>query len=109
MAAVDSTPIDGNAPVARPITARSEWQVLRDLLPFLQPFTGRIALALGLVIAGKLANLTVPLVLKRLVDGLDVAPTLLVLPVLYRLAYGSSLAKPGETSPTNKLTSGIEA
>ena len=35
--------------------------------------------------------------------------TLLVLPVLYRLAYGSSLAKPGETSPTNKLTSGIEA
>jgi len=84
------TAIDGNAPVARPPDARSERQVLRDLLPFLKPFTGRIALALGLVIAGKLANLTVPLVLKRLVDGLDVAPTLLVLPVALLLAYGAS-------------------
>ena len=86
----DTTPADGNAPVARPTTARSEAQVLRDLLPFLRPFTGRIALALALVIAGKLANLTVPLVLKRLVDGLDVAPTLLVLPVALLLAYGAS-------------------
>ena len=81
---------DGNAPVARAATARSEGQVLRDLLPFLKPFTGRIALALALVIAGKLANLTVPLVLKRLVDGLDVAPTLLVLPVALLVAYGAS-------------------
>ncbi|MHB8912917.1 MAG: ABCB family ABC transporter ATP-binding protein/permease [Lysobacter sp.] len=81
---------DGNAPVARAASARSEWQVLRELLPFLQPFIGRIALALALVIAGKLANLTVPLVLKRLVDGLNVAPTLLVLPVALLLAYGVS-------------------
>ncbi len=81
---------DGTAPVTRPTSARSERQVLRDLLPFLRPFTGRIALALALVIAGKLANLTVPLVLKRLVDGLDVAPTLLVLPVALLLAYGAS-------------------
>jgi ATP-binding cassette subfamily B protein len=82
--------IDGNAPVARPTSARSEAQVLRDLLPFLRPFTGRIALALALVIAGKLANLTVPLVLKRLVDGLDVTPSLMVLPVALLVAYGAS-------------------
>ncbi|MGH8076847.1 MAG: ABCB family ABC transporter ATP-binding protein/permease [Lysobacter sp.] len=88
---VDTTPAtDGKAPVARAENARSEWQVVRDLLPFLRPFTGRIALALALVIAGKLANLTVPMVLKRLVDGLDVAPTLLVLPVALLLAYGAS-------------------
>ncbi|MFD0740185.1 ABCB family ABC transporter ATP-binding protein/permease [Lysobacter koreensis] len=85
-----AAPLDGTAPVARPASARSEAQVLRDLLPFLRPFVGRIALALGLVVAGKLANLTVPLVLKRLVDGLDVAPTLLVLPVALLLAYGAS-------------------
>ncbi len=85
-----ANPGDGNAPVARAASARSEGQVVRDLLPFLKPFTGRIALALALVVAGKLANLTVPLVLKRLVDGLNVAPTLLVLPVALLVAYGAS-------------------
>ncbi len=80
----------GDAPVARPATARSEWQVVRDLLPFLKPYSGRIGLALALVIAGKLVNLTVPLILKRLVDGLSVAPTMLVLPVALLVAYGAS-------------------
>jgi ATP-binding cassette subfamily B protein len=86
---------DGNLAVARPINARSEAQVLRDLLPFLKPFVGRIGLALALVVAGKLANLVVPLLLKRLVDGLGGAPvhstTLpLVLPIALLLAYGAS-------------------
>ena len=80
----------GNAPVARPTSARSEAQVLRDLLPFLKPFTGRISLAVALVVAGKLANLTVPMLLKKLVDGLGMAPTLLVLPVGLLVAYGAS-------------------
>jgi ABC-type transport system involved in Fe-S cluster assembly fused permease/ATPase subunit len=80
----------GAAPVARAAGARGEWQVIRDLAPFLKPYSGRIALALALVIAGKLANLTVPMVLKRLVDGLDVEPTLLTLPVALLLAYGAS-------------------
>lgn len=80
----------GAAPIARAASARGEWQVIRDLAPFLKPYSGRIALALALVIAGKLANLTVPMVLKKLVDGLDVAPTLLVLPVALLVAYGAS-------------------
>jgi ATP-binding cassette subfamily B protein len=83
-------PVGGDEPVARPSTARSEWQVVRDLLPFLKPYSGRISLALAMVIAGKLANLTVPLVLKRLVDGLGVAHTMLVLPVALLIAYGAS-------------------
>jgi ATP-binding cassette subfamily B protein len=86
---------DGNTPVARSSGARSEMQVLRDLLPFLKPFVGRIGLALALVVAGKLANLVVPLLLKRLVDGLGGAPMHssnlpLVLPVALLLAYGAS-------------------
>ncbi|TWI05977.1 ATP-binding cassette subfamily B protein [Luteimonas cucumeris] len=80
----------GSAPVARAATARGEWQVIRDLLPFLKPYSGRIALALALVIAGKLANLTVPLVLKQLIDDLNVEPSLLVLPVALLVAYGAS-------------------
>jgi ABC-type transport system involved in Fe-S cluster assembly fused permease/ATPase subunit len=76
--------------VPRPSTARSEAQVIRDLLPFLKPFTGRISLALALVIAGKLANLVVPMLLKKLVDGLSLGPSLIVLPVGLLLAYGAS-------------------
>ena len=83
-------PVGGDEPVARPSTARSEWQVVRDLLPFLKPYSGRIGLALAMVIIGKLANLTVPLVLKRLVDGLGIAHTMLVLPVALLIAYGAS-------------------
>ncbi len=88
-AAASATDI-GAAPVARDLSARSEWQVIQDLLPFLKPFIGRIALALALVVAAKLANLTVPMVLKHLVDGLGVEPTLLVLPVALLVAYGAS-------------------
>jgi ATP-binding cassette subfamily B protein len=78
--------------VVRAASARSEAQVVRDLLPFLKPFAGRISLALALVVAGKLANLVVPMLLKRLVDGLTVTPAQLVLalPVALLLAYGAS-------------------
>jgi len=82
----------GDAPVARPKSARSESQVVRDLLPFLKPYTGRIVLALAMVLIGKFANLVVPMVLKRLVDqlGMKGAPLVLVLPVGLLVAYGAS-------------------
>lgn len=80
----------GADPVAKAAAARGEWQVIRDLAPFLKPYGGRIALALALVVAGKLANLTVPMVLKKLVDGLDVPPALIALPVALLVAYGAS-------------------
>src|SRR3954465_13704549 len=89
-----ATPASSHASisVARAAGARSEAQVIRDLLPFLKPFVGRISLALALVVAGKLANLVVPMLLKRLVDGLTVTPAHLVLalPVALLLAYGAS-------------------
>ena len=80
------------APPAVRTPTRSEWQVLRDLAPYLRPFLARILLALALVIAGKLTNLAVPITLKRLVDALDLKgqPLVLVLPVGLLLAYGSS-------------------
>ncbi|UHQ20698.1 ABC transporter ATP-binding protein/permease [Lysobacter sp. KIS68-7] len=82
--------VAGSAPVARAQGARGDWQVLSTLLPFLKPFTARIAFALALVLAGKLANLVVPMVLKQLVDGLNMPKSLLVLPVGLLLAYGAS-------------------
>jgi ATP-binding cassette subfamily B protein len=77
---------------SRPAMARKEWQVLRDLLPYLRPFAGRILFALGLVILGKFANLAVPVTLKALVDalGMERASPVLVLPVALLLAYGAS-------------------
>jgi len=87
-AAPDTTA--GSAPVAKAGGTRADWQVLATLVPFLKPFTGRISFALALVLAGKLANLAVPMVLKHLVDQLNVPKSLLVLPVALLLAYGAS-------------------
>ena len=79
-------------PLAAPVNARSEAQILREILPYLRPFIGRILFALALVVVGKVAGLAVPMVLKKLVDTLDVKtdPALLVLPVGLLLAYGAS-------------------
>ncbi len=80
-------PTNAEAP---PVAERSLGAVLRELLPFLRPYWGRILLAMACLVLAKFANLGVPLVLKRLVDGLDVEPSLLVLPVALLLAYGAA-------------------
>jgi len=64
--------------------------VIGSLLPYLRPFVGRIVLALGLILASKVATLLVPLALKEIVDRLNVQPSLLLLPVGMLLAYGVS-------------------
>jgi ATP-binding cassette subfamily B protein len=82
--------VAGSAPVARAKGARGDWQVISTLVPYLRPFAWRIAFALALVLLGKIANLAVPMVLKHLVDGLNVPKSMLVLPVGLLLAYGAS-------------------
>ena len=71
----------GAAPVARPAAARDDLAVIGALLPYLRPYLGRILLALGLIVAAKLLNLVVPVALKRIVDQLNVEPSLLLLPM----------------------------
>jgi ABC-type multidrug transport system fused ATPase/permease subunit len=70
--------------------ARTTRAVIATLLPFLRPYLGRVALALSCLVAAKLAGLTVPLILKRIVDQLDLEPGLLVVPVALLLAYGAA-------------------
>ena len=77
-----------SAPVAR--DARSDFAVVAALLPYLRPYSGRIAVALVLVLAAKLVNLLVPVALKRIVDELDVEPSLLLVPVALLLSYGAA-------------------
>ena len=86
-----NTPEQADTPaVKRAEQARGDFAVVRDLLPYLRPYLGRILLALGLVVAAKLLNLLVPIALKQIVDGLNVEPSLLLLPVGLLLAYGTS-------------------
>ncbi|HRO58320.1 MAG TPA: ABC transporter ATP-binding protein/permease [Burkholderiaceae bacterium] len=75
----------GGAPV------HGDWQTVRKLLPYLWEWRWRIALALSFLVAAKLANVGVPLVLKQLIDTLDVddaARAVLVVPAALLLAYG---------------------
>lgn len=70
--------------------ARTTRAVVATLLPFLRPYLGRIGLALACLVAAKLAGLTVPLLLKRIVDALDVEPGLQAMPAALLLAYGAA-------------------
>ena len=67
---------------------RGDWRTVRTLLPYLLAYKGRVFLALACLIAAKLANVGVPLVLKQIVDRLT-APTALVLPLGLLAAYGA--------------------
>ncbi len=67
---------------------RSDWRVLGLLLPYLWEYRWRVAVALVFLVAAKLANVAVPLVLKEVVDGLDPTLAVLVVPAALLAAYG---------------------
>ncbi|KAK49640.1 metal ABC transporter permease [Caballeronia jiangsuensis] len=49
---------------------RNDWQTIRSLLPYLTTYKWRVAFALTCLIGAKVANLGVPIVMKRIVDSL---------------------------------------
>ena len=66
----------------------NEWRSVGVLLPYLLEFRWRVLLALTLLTAAKLANVGVPLVMKRIVDGLDVKMAVVAVPVALLASYG---------------------
>lgn len=69
----------------------SDWKVIANLLPYLWTFKGRVILALSCLIAAKVANLGVPILLKKMIDAMDVpseAQALVVVPMALIVAYG---------------------
>ncbi|WP_293933261.1 ABC transporter ATP-binding protein/permease [Iodobacter sp.] len=68
---------------------RNDWQTLSTLLPYLWQYKTRVILALSLLILAKFANVSIPLVLKGIVDGLDPKHAPLVLPLSLVLSYGA--------------------
>ncbi|HVZ45005.1 MAG TPA: ABC transporter ATP-binding protein/permease [Ramlibacter sp.] len=79
-------------PAAHGVPRRSDWGTLRRLAPYLWQYKWRVLLALGFMVGAKLANVGVPLLLKNLVDAMNVKPgdprAALVVPAGLLLAYG---------------------
>ena len=67
---------------------RSEWRVVPLLLPYLWEFKARVLIALAFLVAAKLANVSVPLILKQVVDSLDPQTAVLAVPFALLAAYG---------------------
>ncbi len=70
-----------------------DWQTLSRLLPYLWQYKWRVVIALTLMVGAKLANVSVPLLLKELVDAMSIKPgdpqAVLVVPVALLLGYGA--------------------
>ncbi len=85
-AATSPTPHDGKT-----LTA-GDGRTLKRLLPYLWTYKWRVLAALVLMVGAKVANVGVPVLLKHVVDALDIRPgnpqALLVVPVGLLLAYG---------------------
>ena len=86
-------PNSASSPQASIKRQRGDWEVVRTLLPYLWTYKWRVMLALAFLVGAKLANVGVPLVLKKLVDAMTITPThpqaLLVLPLGLLVAYGA--------------------
>jgi ATP-binding cassette subfamily B protein len=66
-----------SAPVpagARPPREGSDWSTLKKLVPYVWEWRWRVLIALSFLVAAKLANIGVPLILKNLVDALALKP-----------------------------------
>lgn len=70
----------------------NDWQTLGRLVPYLMQYRWRVLAALLFVLAAKVANVGIPILLKHLVDALSIQPgdaaAVLVVPAGLLLAYG---------------------
>ncbi len=73
---------------ASPEKRRSEWRVIAGLAPYLWEYRWRVGLALVLLVVSKLANVSVPLVMKGIVDDLDPRQAVLLIPMALLVMYG---------------------
>nr|MBX2847109.1 hypothetical protein [Acidiferrobacterales bacterium] len=64
------------------------WRSLKQLIPYLSEYRGRIVLALLCLIAAKLASVGLPFIIKNVVDQLNEPNALLVVPLALLVAYG---------------------
>jgi len=65
-----------------------DWRVIGTLLPYVWAYRGRVVVALVALVAAKLANVGVPILMKQIVDGLDARTATLAVPLALLAAYG---------------------
>jgi ATP-binding cassette subfamily B protein len=72
---------------------RNDWATLKTLLPYLWAYKWRMSLALVFLVSAKMANVGVPLVLKKLIDSLTATTTqpqaIVALPLALLVGYGA--------------------
>lgn len=78
-----------SARLEKPSVTHNNLRTIAALLPYLWEFKGRVILALSLLVLAKLANVSVPLVLKEIVDALNQPDAILVLPAFLLISYGA--------------------
>jgi len=80
-------------PALDPNAKRNDWATIATLMPYLWVYKWRVLAALICLVGAKMANVGVPLVLKKLIDALTISPSnphaLLVLPLGALVAYGA--------------------
>ncbi|MBV2181738.1 MAG: ABC transporter ATP-binding protein/permease [Castellaniella sp.] len=67
---------------------RDDWQTLKTLWPYVWAFRGRVTLAFACLLVAKLANVSTPIYLKDLIDGLGMPATQLTVPLAALAGYG---------------------
>ncbi|EJE50812.1 fused permease/ATPase component of ABC transporter involved in Fe-S cluster assembly [Acidovorax sp. CF316] len=86
-------PHPAQAPALAAATPPSDWATIGRLLPYLWQYKWRVVAAIVFMVGAKMANVGVPVLLKTLVDAMDLKlgepATLLVVPVGLLLAYGA--------------------
>jgi ABC-type transport system involved in Fe-S cluster assembly fused permease/ATPase subunit len=65
-----------------------DWRVIGTLLPYVWAYRNRVVMALVALVAAKLANVGVPVLLKAIVDTLDARTAALSVPLALLAAYG---------------------
>jgi len=80
------------APAGAVSPQRSDRETVQRLLPYLWTYKWRVLAALTFMVGAKLANVSVPLLLKDLIDAMSFKPndpsSVLVVPVSMLVAYG---------------------
>ena len=73
------------------VKTNTDWRVIQQLWPYMWAYKWRVVFAMACLIAAKLANVGVPVLLKTLVDGVNVPPAQLLIfaPLGIILAYGA--------------------
>jgi ABC-type transport system involved in Fe-S cluster assembly fused permease/ATPase subunit len=70
-------------------TWSGNWGVLNSLIPYFMEFRTRVILAMTCLILSKFANITIPFVMKYIVDSLDTTNTqIIILPITFLIFYG---------------------